>query len=74
MNPPCRTPTVSAAGDGTYDDISEAYWAISVADGLLLKAWVSISTLLKGYFIGIVFLCVGARSSKKVIVYRDRRR
>ncbi|MBC2776456.1 hypothetical protein [Parasphingopyxis marina] len=27
-----------------------------------------------GYFIGIVFIGVGARSSKKVIVYRDRYR
>lgn len=27
-----------------------------------------------GYFVGIVFLGVGARSSKKVVVYRDRRK
>jgi hypothetical protein len=26
-----------------------------------------------GYFVGIVFLGVGARSSKKVVVYRSRR-
>ncbi|MGP1352699.1 MAG: hypothetical protein ACTS1Z_05195 [Parasphingopyxis sp.] len=26
-----------------------------------------------GYFVGIVFLGVGARSSKKVVVYRNRR-
>lgn len=25
-----------------------------------------------GYFVGIVFLGVGARSSKKIVVYRDR--
>jgi NitT/TauT family transport system permease protein len=42
----------------TFWAMAKALVASLTADGLLLKAWVSISTLLKGYVIGIVIAMV----------------
>ena len=50
LNNPLMLPTFWAMG--------KALVASLVADGLLLKAWVSISTLFKGYVIGIVIAMV----------------